>query len=210
MRWILFAITISIFSFAITPPLDKPFPSGQQPISLKEGVFLVASPHLTDPYFYHSVVLLVKYGADGALGFIINKPTEISLAEALPEREDIKQLNLSLFFGGPVRRNLIFFLIHTENPVAMSEKVFDDVYFTGNIEAVINAIKARDVSHEKIRVYFGYAGWAPGQLEREINRGSWIIKRADPEIIFSKDPSRIWHLLIQEKRLIFYPIPLRK
>jgi putative transcriptional regulator len=159
---------------------------------LKQGVFIVASPHLNDPNFLHSVVLLVMHGKDGAFGLIINRPTDITLEKVLPDEQQIKGLSLNLFSGGPVNRNLLFFLFHSDKPLAGSQKVFGEVYFTGSLDPIVELIKNRKGIDREIRCYFGYAGWAPGQLEMEVSRGDWIIKEADMETVFSHNPSEIW------------------
>ena len=158
---------------------------------LKQGVFLYAIPELRDPNFLHTVVLLINYEKAGATGLIINRPTEIPLDQALPNVEGIEGLSLPLFFGGPVNRNLLLGLLSSKKPLQEAQKVFDHIYFTGNRETLINALRTFNPDKE-VRIYAGSAGWAPGQLEREVSRGDWIISNADPEMIFSKDPSQIW------------------
>ncbi|MGH7273568.1 MAG: YqgE/AlgH family protein [Nitrospiria bacterium] len=158
---------------------------------LKQGVFLFAIPELRDPNFLHSVVLLINYEKAGATGLIINRPTEIPLDQALPNVEGIEGLSLPLFFGGPVNRNLLLGLLNSKKPLQAAQKVFDHIYFTRNRGTLIDALRTFNPDKE-VRVYAGYAGWAPGQLEREVSRGDWLISNADPEMIFSKDPSQIW------------------
>jgi len=82
-------------------------------------------------------------------------------------------------------------LLRTNKPPKKTLKVFKDVYFTGSKDVLVETLKKHD-SHEKVRVYAGYAGWAAGQLEHEVSRGDWVISNADPDIIFVEDPSKIW------------------
>ncbi len=189
---------MALFPIALIPEHGEPLKSQKSTIPLEQGVFLVASPYLKDPYFYHSVVLLIKYGDDGAFGLIVNRPTDLSLESVLPEREEVKSLKLKLFFGGPVGRNYILFLLHSRKQINTTQRVFDDVYFTGSLDTVIHAFKNNEIDYEGLRAYFGYGGWAPGQLEIEIARGGWIIKKAESDIIFNKNPSDIWPSLIKE------------
>lgn len=158
---------------------------------LKQGEFLFANPELRDPNFFHSVVLLVNYEKGGAMGLIINKPTEISLNEALPDVKGIGGQALSVFFGGPVSRNQMLVLLRPEHPFKETQKVFKDVYYTGSKDVLIEML-GRPGAQKKVRVYAGYTGWAPGQLEHEVSRGDWIIGNADAEMIFSEDPSKSW------------------
>lgn len=159
--------------------------------SLKQGVLLFAIPELRDPNFFQTVVLLINYEKGGAMGLIINKSTEVSLEEALPDVEEIQGQSLHVFFGGPVGQNRMIVLLHTNKPPKEALKVFKDVYFTGSKDALVEMLKKHD-SHDKVRVYAGYAGWAAGQLEREVSRGDWVISNADADMVFSEDPSKIW------------------
>ena len=173
---------------------------------LKQGVLLFAIPELRDPNFLHTVVLLIRYEKAGTTGLIINRPTEIPLAQAFPDVEGIEGISRPLFFGGPVNRNLLMGLLSSKKPPHEAQKVIDHIYFTQNGETLIDALRSLDPDKE-VRVYAGYAGWAPGQLESEVSRGDWIISNADPEIIFSKDPSQIWPEIfrIQEQMEIHDP-----
>lgn len=161
---------------------------------LKQGVFLFAAPKLNDPHFLHSVVLLVTYDKEGALGVIINRPSDIPLDEALPKMEGIEELSQPLFSGGPVNRNFLLALFRSDKQPKGAQKVFSDVYFTGGREALRDALLNRGPDRA-VRVYAGYAGWGPGQLDREVGRGDWIIMDADQETVFSEDPSEIWPAL---------------
>ncbi len=159
--------------------------------SLKQGVLLFAIPELRDPNFFQTVVLLIDYEKEGAMGVIINKPTEVSLDEVLPDVEEIQGQSLPVFFGGPVDQNHMIVLLRTDNPPKKTLKVFKDVYFTGSKDVLVERLKKHD-SHDKVRVYAGYAGWTAGQLEHEVSRGDWVISNADADMVFSEDPSTIW------------------
>jgi putative transcriptional regulator len=167
--------------------------------SLEAGAFLIATHRINDPRFSQSVILLTQHGAQGAMGVIINRPTEHRLAELLPEIEALEGRSDLLFFGGPVSLNAIVILLQSREEVKLelTTRVFGDVYFSGNPEALAY-ILGRKRTDEAIRGYAGYAGWAPGQLEGEIARGDWTIAGADAFTIFKKDPSEIWRDLSPE------------
>jgi putative transcriptional regulator len=168
-------------------------PLGRQDRSLEAGAFLIATHRITDPRFSQSVILLTRYGARGAMGVIINRPTEHRLAELLPEIEALEGRSDLLFFGGPVSLDAVVMLLQSPEEVKLEQtaRVFGDVYFSGNPEAFAYII-GRKRTDEAIRGYAGYAGWAPGQLEGEIARGDWTVARANASTIFEKDPSKIW------------------
>ncbi len=165
-------------------------------IPLKEGIFLVADPRLTDPNFAQSVVLLVEYGENGAIGLIINRRTEVSAADVLPETEEYKSLAQPIFFGGPVHTRRIFALIPSGRPVEGAKQVIKGVHFTGNKDVLQHVLKDKDL-RGNLRLFAGYAGWAPGQLESEMRRGGWIPTKAAAERVFDKDPERLWHRLLK-------------
>jgi putative transcriptional regulator len=166
---------------------------------LGAGVFLVATHRILDPRFSQSVILLTQYGPQGAMGVIINRPTEHRLSDLLPEIEALEGRSDRLFFGGPVGVNAIVVLLRSAEDVELehTERVFGDVYFSGNPETFAYII-GREKKDEAIRGYAGYAGWAPGQLEGEVARGDWSILGADASIVFRKEPSTVWKELSPE------------
>ena len=168
---------------------------------LKPGVFLVAVPELSDPNFARTVVLLVEYGDGGAMGVIINKQTDVPLEKALPDVKALEGQARLVFFGGPVGRNQMFVLLRSKTPPKGVVKVFGSVHFTGNQEALIEALKGREPD-KRVRVYAGYSGWSPGQLEREVGRADWIIADADAGMVFAADPSKVWPEMMKAQEKI--------
>lgn len=189
-------------------PVDTSTVDGSPVARLRQGVFLFAVPELRDPNFRQTVVLLIHYEPGGAMGVIINKPTEVSLDEALPEIQGTEGHPHSLYFGGPVTPNRMLVLLRSDKPIEGAMKVFKDVYYTGNKDLLEERLKEQD-SHRKVRVYAGYAGWAPGQLDNEVNRGDWVISPADADTVFSNDPDKIWPEIhkVQEQIEIRSPSP---
>lgn len=184
-----------------TITITHPFSSeAREGISgLKPGVFLLAVPELHDPNFSQAVILLVHYNEEGATGLVINRPTEVTLEEALP---DIKWLiNQSLFSGGPVRKEIMFALILSEKPPEGAVTVLDHLFFTGDRDVLGDTLQG-GLTEGNIRIYSGYSGWGPGQLDREVVRGDWIIMDADSAKVFSKDPSRVWPSLMKSQEKI--------
>jgi len=173
---------------------------------LKPGAFLVSTPHLRDPNFDQTVVLLVTYGDDGAFGLIINRPTDIPLARALPHVEGIEKLSRPIYFGGPVAANRMLVFLRSDSPLKGARKVLDHVYVTGSLEILTDALRGRNPD-QRIRIYAGYSGWSPKQLDAEVVRGDWVIMDADPETIFSEDPSKIWPDFFGNQNKIQIKIP---
>jgi putative transcriptional regulator len=160
------------------------------------AIFLVASPALRDPNFSETVVL-VTHPRDGApWGVIINRPIDHLLSEIFTEFESLKGRKDSLFFGGPVGRDGLVFLVRSAQPPPRSVAVLSDVYFVSDIEWIEGLLR-RPEPTRGLRVYAGYSGWAPGQLQREIARGGWHLQPADAEMVFDKDPALVWPELIK-------------
>ncbi len=159
-----------------------------------QGRLLIAKRHLDGPVFGRSVVLLVRHDHTGSLGLILNHPTEIGLAEALPDLTETDS-GLKLFFGGPVAVEFMVFLVRDYRPPEHTTHVLEDVYFGGHTESLKGVIGGRDPAR-RIRVFGGVAGWAPGQLDSELQRGDWFVVETDANFMFDTDPTKLWELLI--------------
>jgi putative transcriptional regulator len=157
------------------------------------GRFLVANRSLRDPTFSETVVLLVDYDANGALGVVVNRPTDVPLTVALPEVEELNKRKDLVFLGGPVARDRMVLLLRAPAAPPQSVLVFEQVYATGSLSAL-----RRSIDHgESLRAYAGYAGWGPGQLDAEVARGDWLIGPADSKAIFDDPPGGLWSKFIE-------------
>lgn len=163
--------------------------------SAAPGKFLVASRRLKDPNFSETVVLLLAYGEQGAMGLIINRPTPLRLASLLPEIEGIQERADPLYNGGPVEGNRLFVLVRSSKTIEGGDRLFADVYVSSS-RAVLEQV-ATGQAGQQFRVYAGYAGWVPGQLDREIHLGAWHLAPADAETVFKAEAAEIWPELIQ-------------
>lgn len=160
---------------------------------LAKGKFLVASRDLLDPNFARSVVLLVEYDRDGALGVIINRPTTIPLGDAVPEIESVQRPRDVIFLGGPVAPDRMLILLRTREQPPQSLRVFDRVFASGSVAALRASLQRGD----GVRAFAGYAGWGPGQLDNEVARGDWLIGPAESDALFAERPDGIWERLIE-------------
>ncbi len=184
-------ITVLVIAFIIVNPLLAGSYDKRTTVPLKQGVLLVATPELSDPNFIHTVILLVSYGKEGALGLIVNRPAGIHLKQALPEIEGIGKEIFPVYPGGPVNRDILFILFTSDEPPGGAQKIFDHLYFADRRDVIIPMLESQNIKN-KVRVYAGYAGWASGQLEHEIMRGSWITMEGNLETVFTDDPYSIW------------------
>ncbi len=192
-----YSLTGSPASSGHPPFLDNRLPGNISSDSLwfnaklSKGKFLVASRRLLAPFFKETVILLLKYEHGGAMGLIINKPTEVKLSAVFPEINGLQKRADTVFLGGPVARNQMLMLIQSGNMPDESSNVFHNIYVSSSM-AALKRMAGDSKKGEEFRLYNGYSGWALGQLELEISRGDWHIINADAESIFKKDPSAIW------------------
>jgi putative transcriptional regulator len=194
----------AVFAVALACALGVAPRSDAQPRSardpevrrLKPGIFLYASPDLREPRFAQTVVLLVEYGPKGAMGLVINRPTEWKADEALLHAKRLG--GLTVYWGGPVQPEAVFGLVRTARPPKGALRVIEDVFMTGKRKDLEAAVRGEDAA-ARVRVYSGYAGWGAGQLEGEVLRNGWIAAPGEADAVFSKRPEAVWekvhHLL---------------
>lgn len=158
------------------------------------GVFLIARRGMPDPRFARTVVLLVDYGEEGALGLIVNRPTRMPLPGAFPGVEALQDSKQVLWFGGPVAADQAALLFDAPQTPAQSKKVMDTLHFSTSLEVLESLVTASRPS--RYRVYAGYAGWAPAQLDGELARGDWHLREASVEQVMAADTRELWNTLI--------------
>lgn len=158
---------------------------------LGKGIFLVATPNLRDPNFSQTVILLCEHGEEGALGVVVNRPTKMNITEVLPQVPILEGQSHMVFSGGPVQRNHLLILYRTAEGPEDTHHVFDGVYLGGNM-TILDDILQDPLSPANFRAYMGYSGWSPGQLENEMESGSWLTLPAKSAIMFDQDHSRMW------------------
>jgi putative transcriptional regulator len=176
--------------------LNAQYRSQQQ---LSMGDILVASEKLADPNFAESVVLIVHYDDDdGTIGLIINRRTEISLSEIFPKSKHATAD--PTYMGGPVATTTVQALVRSSGNPDQVTRVIADIFITGAKQFIEKSIASR-LDSSKFRVYLGYAGWAPGQLEAEIRLGAWSVVNRDPKAVFDGDPDSLWLRLLRESHM---------
>lgn len=159
---------------------------------LTTPVLLLAMPQVMDPFFHKSVVLLLHHEEEGSFGFIVNRPTEIRLAEILQGMEVAWQGGESAVahFGGPVQPQLgtVLFAPGAAETEAASE-VLPGVAITQHIG---DLSRLAETPPDEFRLFLGYAGWSSGQLLQEILRNDWLTAPVRPDLIFAADPEQVW------------------
>lgn len=180
--------------------------------SLGRGVFLVASRNMDGPIFSETVILITQYDRSGTVGIIINRPVQIPAAHALPSLSSLKLDPGQVHLGGPVALNALQVLVRSPTPPDGAEHVFEDVYLV-NSPSVLASMLATGGEPVALHVYAGYAGWATGQLERELIQGDWFLWPADADSVFSLPSDTLWQDMIDRAAAQWVlqtpPAPLR-
>ena len=158
------------------------------------GQLLIAGPTLLDPSFWRTVVLIVEHSEQGALGLVLNRPSETTVGETVPQLESLLALEDPMFIGGPVQPSSMMVLAQFENPGDAALLAFDDVGVMG-----IGDPDDEPTSVTVGRAFVGHAGWGPSQLEAEIARGDWFLERARFEDAFATEPEALWPRVLERK-----------
>jgi putative transcriptional regulator len=170
------------------------FPAWAQP----NAILLVAKPELADPNFRETVVLVTRAPDGSTLGVVLNRPGSMRLAELAPSWPGAERFTQPLYLGGPVMRQVVVALFVSESrPKAAAFHVLQRVYLSmhpANIEPLAGEPPTR------VRLFAGFAGWAPRQLEAEIEADGWYLLRASEDLVFREDTSGLWAELLARAR----------
>ena len=161
---------------------------------------LLAMPQLRDPNFVRSVVLLCEHGEKGALGFVVNRPTELRAAEAVVLEPPVRgDSGLMLWTGGPVEPQRGFLLLGDDPGVEDSEKVSEGFHLTASVEVLRRLLETDpgEMARRRARLLLGYAGWGPGQLDEELTASAWLTAPVDPDLVFATPPESMWEVAIR-------------
>jgi putative transcriptional regulator len=157
------------------------------------GQFLIASPSILDPNFRRTVVFVTAHTDEGAVGVIVNRCSDATVREAVPQLAPVADLDDPVFVGGPVNPDGVAVLAEFDDPDDAGVAVVDGVGFM----ALEEALEEEPPPVQRTRVFAGVAGWGPEQLDDEFEREDWIIVPADSNDIFTEDPEGLWSALLR-------------
>jgi len=161
--------------------------------SLK-GHLLISSPSLHDPNFRHTVVLIGHHDGESAAGIILNRPTELAVADATPPLAELAGHGAKLFEGGPVEPQQPVLVAELKGSAQLDLPIFENIGFlTDELDEVVRA------SVLQARIFAGYSGWGAGQLEAELQGDAWIIEPARATDVFTDDPGSLWRRVLERK-----------
>ncbi len=161
---------------------------------------LVAMPQLRDPNFSRSVVLLCEHGPKGAMGFVVNRPTETRAAEAVALSPPLSgDSGMRLWSGGPVEQHRGFLLLGADPGGGDTEQIGDGFHLTASLGILRTLLEARpdEMEHTRARLLLGYAGWGPGQLDSELAESAWLTAPPDPDLVFATPADEMWEAAIR-------------
>lgn len=158
-----------------------------------QGSLIVSEPFLLDSYFKRAVVLIGEHDEHGSIGFILNKPTDVKINDAV---EDFPEFDVPLYFGGPVDTDTLFY-IHTLRNLEGAKEIANGVFWGGNYETLKFMIDTKQVTPDQIRFYAGYSGWEPKQLDIEVKEKSWLVSPNKPKFTFFDKPKDLWSQVLK-------------
>jgi putative transcriptional regulator len=184
-RYVAGALCALLLLFELSWPAPTP---DAKPLT---AILLIARDDLPDSIFADSIVLAMNNLGPAPVGIVINRPTTIPVSRLVPELKRLAQVDDKVYFGGPVDFGSVWFLFRAAAPPKHAIQAFDGVYLSADRQLLLQLL-ARDKPMENLRIFVGHAGWAPGQLEAEIERRDWTLKRADTESVFSGKSEHPW------------------
>jgi putative transcriptional regulator len=164
-------------------------------MSTLRGQLLIASPALIDPNFHRTVVLIAEHDDSGAMGVVLNRPSELAVAEAASVLGDLVEAGEVVHEGGPVQPTAVVILAEFDSADAAAVPVFGEVGFVSG-EADFETLGP---GIRRARVFAGLAGWAPGQLEAELERDDWVLDTARADDVFTGVPDALWGEVLERK-----------
>jgi len=166
--------------------------------NISSGQVLVADPFLTESNFRRAVICLCDHSNDeGSIGFILNKPINIKLEDLISDVEVEEEFKV--YYRGPVATDTIHYLHNIGDLLEESVKVSQGLYWGGNYEKLKFLIGSGLVKSNNIRFYVGYSGWSPGQLNEELQYGSWMTSEVHANYVFKSKASKLWKQVLDNK-----------
>jgi len=165
------------------------------------AILLIARDGLPDSIFADSIVLVMNNLGPAPVGIVINRPTPVPVSRLFPELKRLAQVHDKVYFGGPVDFGSVWFLFRAATQPEHAIQAFDGVYLSADRQLLLQLL-GRDKPMDSLRIFVGHAGWAPGQLEAEIDRRDWTLQRAETDAIFSGKSEHPWPSPQEPKRSI--------
>lgn len=162
------------------------------------GSFLAAGPELTDPNFVRSVVLICRHDEEGAYGLVVNRPSDVRACDVLTGHAGLAKSSARMFVGGPVSLEALQVLHRVPEHVSGGESIAPGLWIGGDLDELARYITAfPDAAERNVRMFMGYSGWGPAQLEYELAAFSWLPAPCRLSSIFAPDPRNAWRDVVR-------------
>ena len=162
---------------------------------LHTGQLLIAEPFMADGNFKASVVLLCNYIEEGAFGFVINKPMELSINDLI---DDFPVFDANVYLGGPVENDLLHFLHCRPDIIDDGTEVAPGIFWGGDFEMLKLMIIAGQIKATEVKFIAGYSGWEQNQLKSELDGGAWIQAESNEDYVFVTDSEKLWRTILND------------
>jgi putative transcriptional regulator len=159
------------------------------------GQLLIAGPTLQDPNFWRTVVLVIEHSDSGALGLVLNRPSDSTVGDTVPQLAEIADAQEEILVGGPVGQSAVIVLADFEDPDEAALIAFENVGVLGHGSTE----QPLGTGLRRTRIFAGHSGWGPGQLDSELERGDWILEPARHSDAFAADPMGLWTSVLERK-----------
>jgi len=159
---------------------------------LKRGRVLISEPFLQDGVFHRSLVLLTEYSAEGAIGFVLNKPLDVAIHQLV---DGFPHCDAAVCLGGPVSPERLHYL-HRIPGVEDAIEVKKGLWWGGQLKCIREGIESGSIHSDQIRFFLGYSGWSPGQLEEELGRNAWVVGDMNAAVVLSVSPGG-WNEMVR-------------
>lgn len=200
-------MVVALIAGVLLPAALCPAQSAR-PEDLAPGKILIMQRDAPDPLFAHSVIVLARYDKTGALGLMIHYRSSLTIREVLPGIKGAEKRVDTLFVGGPVELKVVMGLLRSPSPPDDASHVAGNLYLLSSKQSIGAALSTGRKASD-FHVFLGYAGWGPGQLEREVRLNGWYIFDYDESLVFDEHPETLWKRLIGKSELLKVLFPYR-
>ncbi len=163
---------------------------------IKSGTILLAQPFMLDPNFKRSAVLVCEHNEEGTVGFILNKKLDMKVDELISE---FPEFEAPVFFGGPVQTDTIHYVHNVGELLDESRPVSRGVWWGGDFDKLKFLMSSQLITPANIRFFVGYSGWSEGQLQEELDLGSWVVANMHSNYLFKSKPTDLWQQIMSNK-----------
>lgn len=164
-------------------------------MQIQNGTIIISSTALENTFFEQAIILITESNSNGAVGFILNHPFPKNLNDLIEFKD---AASIPLFHGGPVDEESLFFIHQQADLVIDSIHIKDSIYYGGNFKAAVQMLNRKIITGNDLKIFIGYCGWNTGELEAEVQEGSWLITDLSTAEALNMNMQNSWNNLFQQ------------